>query len=186
MLDVQCSGFKRPFIPVKNSLRFGMLFMLLAVLPFAFSCGPGEGPDKKSKPLVEFAPDFTLETPEGEKVSMKDLKGSPVFLNFWASWCRPCREEMPDIEKIHQVYGKKGLKVYAVNAREDKETIGNFRKSTGAGLPILLDATGDVMKLYKIFGLPVSYFIDKEGKVAASIMGKMAYEDMDIQVNGIL
>ena len=174
------------FIHAKNTFRLGMIFMLLAVLPFVLSCGPGEGPPQKSKPLVEIAPDFTLETLEGEKVSMKDLKGSPVFLNFWASWCRPCREEMPDVEKIHQAYGKKGLKVYAINAREDKETIENFKKSMGMGAPILLDTTGDVMKLYKIFGLPVSYFIDKEGKVAASIMGKMAYEDMDIQVNGVL
>lgn len=163
-----------------------MVFLILAFLPFSLSCGSGEAPATKPMPLVEIAPDFTLENMAGEKVSMSELKGSPVFLNFWASWCRPCREEMPDIEKIQQVYEKKGLKVFAINAREDRETVEKFKKNTGVEVPILLDATGDVMKLYKIFGLPVSYFIDREGKVVATIMGKMAYEDMDIQVNGIL
>ncbi len=163
------------------------VFLILISFFLITACGNNEPEgSSKPKPLVELAPDFSLENLDGGQVSLSDLKGSPIFLNFWASWCRPCRAEMPDIDKIHEVYGKKGLKVFAINSREKNKIVEKFRKNTGISVPILLDKTGSITKQYKVFGLPVSFFIDKEGKVAASIMGQMDYQDMDIQVNKIL
>ncbi len=164
-------------------------FLILVFLVSLFSisaCGEVDLTEEKMKPFIESALDFTLEDMEGNQVSMSSLKESPVFLNFWASWCNPCRAEMPDIEKIYSIYQKKGLKVFAVNSKEDRETIKKFLDETDTDLPVLLDKEGSVMKLYKVFGLPVSYFIHKGGKVSASIIGKMSYQDMDIHVKEIL
>lgn len=166
-------------------IPFRPLILLLFVFPIISACGE-VNLDEEAKPFIESAPDFTLEDMKGGQVSMGKLKGSPVFLNFWATWCRPCLEEMPDIVKISQTYEQKGLKVFAVNSQEDKKTVEKFLANQGIDIPVLLDKEGSVMKLYKVFGLPVSYFIHKDGKVAASIIGKMEYQDMDINVNKIL
>ncbi len=166
--------------------NFGVFVFLLLGLPFIALCGNTDPAEEKPKPLIESAPDFTLESLEGGKVSMSELKGNPVFLNFWASWCTPCREEMPDIDKIYRTYRKKGLRVYAVNSRESRRVIEKFKENTGVDIPILLDKTGSVSKLYRVFGLPVSYFIHRDGKVAASVIGKMTYEDMESHAKEIL
>ncbi|MBI5185586.1 MAG: TlpA family protein disulfide reductase [Nitrospinae bacterium] len=164
-----------------------LLAALAAAFPFAFlACEKMEQAGEKPKPLVEVAPDFNLEGLDGGTVSMSGLKGSPVFLNFWASWCMPCREEMPDVEQIHRIYEKKGLKVFAVNSKEEAAAARKFLEGAGIHVPVLLDKKGEVGALYKIFGLPMSYFIYRDGKVASSIIGKMTYQDMDIHVNEIL
>jgi len=93
---------------------------------------------------------------------------------------------MPSVDKIFRVYGKKGLKVFAINAQEGKAVIEKFRKNTGMRVPVLLDKTGEVMKLYKVFGLPTSYFIRKDGTVAETIIGDMTYPAMESQVAAIL
>lgn len=166
---------------------FLLLAALIAVFPIVFlDCEKIEQAGEKPKPLVEIAPDFNLERLEGGTVSMNELKGSPVFLNFWASWCAPCREEMPDVEQIHRIYEKKGLKVFAVNSKEETAAVQKFLEGNGINVPVLLDQKGEVSALYKIFGLPMSYFIHRDGKVASSIIGKMTYQDMDIHVNEIL
>lgn len=162
-----------------------LLFFIFFSSFFVLSCG-NEGSEDRQKPSAESAPDFTLENLGGNPVSLHDLKGNPVFINFWASWCKPCREEMPHIEKIHSVYEKRGLKVLAINSREAIDVVEEFRQGADMSFPVLIDKSGDVTKLYRVFGLPVSYFIDRDGKVAASVMGKMTYEDMDYHVKKIL
>lgn len=171
----------------KNCRLSFALVAFIGVFSFAFSaCEKMEQTAEKPKHLVETAPDFSLESLEGVTVSLKELKGNPIFLNFWASWCNPCREEMPDVEKIYRIYGKKGLKVLAVNSKEESAAVQKFLEGAGISLPVLLDKNGEVGRLYKVFGLPASYFIHKDGRVASSILGKMDYQDMDIQVNEIL
>jgi len=162
------------------------LIFLLFLVPVMAACGgPGNAADKPG-PLVESAPEFTLTSLAGRQVSMSGLKGSPVYLNFWATWCQPCREEMPSVDKIFRVYGQKGLKVYAVDTQEDRAVVEKFRRDTGMKVPVLLDKTGKVMKRYKVFGHPVSYFIRKDGTVAKTIMGDMTYQAMESQVQAIL
>lgn len=109
-------------------------------------------------------PDFTLSTPDGKKLSLKDFRGKVVFLNFWASWCVPCREEMPAMEKLYQEYKDKGFVVLAVNLKDNKHDAIKFVKELKLTYPIALDPDGNVGNLYGAWGLPTSYLIDADGK----------------------
>src|SRR5690348_16998960 len=105
-----------------------LLSALVAAAPaFAQSKGGAAAPDYTSIPKMEpmkdkpAAPDFTLITPDGKKVSLKDYRGKVVFLNFWATWCPSCRTEMPDMDKLYREYKAKGLEIVAVNVKDKKD-----------------------------------------------------------------
>ena len=110
---------------------------------------PNLAPMKDNSPT----PDFTLPDPEGKKISLKDFKGKLVFLNFWASWCVPCREEMPAMERLYQQYKTKGFVILAVNVKDSRRDALAFIKELKLTYPIVLDPDGDVGLLYGAFGL---------------------------------
>jgi len=116
-------------------------------------------------------PDFTLPDPEGKKISLKDFKGKLVFLNFWASWCVPCREEMPAMERLYQQYKTKGFVILAVNVKDSRKDALAFIKELKLTYPIVLDPDGDVGLLYGAFGLPTTYLIDRKGEGLARVWG---------------
>ncbi|MBI2350230.1 MAG: TlpA family protein disulfide reductase [Deltaproteobacteria bacterium] len=117
------------------------------------------------------APDFILEDLSGKKLSLKSLKGKVVFLNFWATWCVPCRQEMPTMEKLHREYKKAGLEVVAVNFRESKEVARKFVAELGLTFTILLDTNGKVSEEYGVWSLPLSYFINRKGEFVGKLVG---------------
>ena len=119
------------------------------------------------------APDLTLSTLEGTDLSLRDLRGSPVILNFWASWCPPCRAEMPAFQQVFQEYGDMGLTIAAVNltSQDSIQEAAAFISSNNLTYPILLDETGSVGRLYKIHSLPTTVFIDSEGIIQKIIIG---------------
>lgn len=117
------------------------------------------------------AKDFTLETLEGKKVSLKDYKGKVVFLNFWATWCPPCKVEMPDMDSLYKKYKDKGLVMLAVNMQESAGTVKKFMKKNGYSFTVLMDTNGDVTELYNAIYIPITYIIDKEGRLAGKAMG---------------
>lgn len=122
------------------------------------------------------APDFTLETYNGKTVKLSDLKGKRVLLNFWASWCGPCEEEMPVMQKVYEELKEDQVEFVAVNMTIGKETIESatqFVKQFGLTFPVPLDIEGEVMKLYEVYGLPTSYFIDSDGVIRAKYFGPM-------------
>ena len=113
------------------------------------------------------APDFTLKTLAGETASLSSFKGRPVFLNFWASWCTPCRGEMGDIVAAYNAHRNQGLEVLAVNLT-DQERMKDVRKfvhELQVPFPVLLDQRGKVRKSYALHGVPTSVFIDAQGVV---------------------
>ena len=126
----------------------------------------------------EPAPDFTLPDLEGRRVGLSGLLGRVVFLNFWATWCLPCREEMPTMEKAHRELGPKGLVVLAVNYREDPAAIRPFLRRHALTFPVLLD-DGEVAKRYGLFALPLTYLIDRQGRVAARVVGSRDWSDAE-------
>lgn len=130
--------------------------------------------------------DFTLTDLNGNKVSLADYKGKPVYLNFWATWCPPCRGEMPGIEKVYRAYKDKGLTVLAVDLGEDKGTVKDFIKQNNYSFTVLLDSDQSVAEKYNISAIPVSYFIDKEGNIAAKKIGALSEEDMKSYIESIL
>jgi peroxiredoxin len=117
------------------------------------------------------APDFTLVDAAGRRVSLKDFHGKVVFLNFWATWCGPCRDEMPMMEELHREFKDRGLAVVAVNFREDKQSVRKFFDELGLTFQALLDPDGDVGGSYGVISLPLTYLIDRDGRFVGKAIG---------------
>jgi len=124
------------------------------------------------------APNFQLENLEGKLVNLWDFRGKVVFLNFWTTWCPPCRMEMPEMEIIYQDYRAKGLEILAVNLREDREIVKAFMDLGGFSFPVLLDFEVRVGKDYQIFSLPTTFLLDYEGKIKEVFIGYQPWTDL--------
>jgi thiol-disulfide isomerase/thioredoxin len=111
------------------------------------------------------APDFYFETPEGESTSLSQLQGTPVLVNFWATWCGPCRAEMPFLQQIHQDWPADKLVLLAVNVGENSSQVSQFMESAGFSFTVLLDQQAAVARRYNVTGIPATFFIDKEGVI---------------------
>lgn len=142
-----------------------------------------ESPDKQSNPEEELvdsidALDFTLEDMNGNKVSLSDYKGKTIFLNFWASWCGPCKFEMPFIEQLYLDNKDPDLVIISVNLQESKSVVSNFMTEEKFTFPVWLDLKGDVSALYGVSGIPLSLMIDKDFKVVSAHEGYMTDYEM--------
>lgn len=122
--------------------------------------------------------DFKLKDLDGKTVSLSDFKGKNVYLNFWASWCPPCKAEMPDIEKLYQETKDSDLVIIAVNLGEDKETVKSFINENEYHFKVLLDPDQSVGRKYNINAIPDSYFIDKNGNINSLKVGAMTFDEM--------
>lgn len=118
----------------------------------------------------ELAPDFVLTYADGNQVKLSDLRGRPVILNFWATWCGPCRLEMPDLVRVYQEHAADGLVVIGVNFQEDAGRIEEFAEEFDITFPLVADA-GDIARAYQVRVMPSSYFIDKDGIVKTRWLG---------------
>ncbi len=131
-------------------------------------------PGIASAPQVGFAaPNFKLKSLDGTEYSLADLKGQAVLVNLWATWCPPCRAEMPTIEKMYQEYKDQGFVVLAVNMtyQDDPTAVLPFAKQYGLTFPIPMDETGVVGSAYQLTSLPSSYFIDRKGIISEVVIG---------------
>lgn len=118
------------------------------------------------------APDFSLTDMQGRQVSLSQYKGQVVVLNFWATWCPPCREEMPSMEKLHRDYKEKGLVMLAVNVDENgRQAVEGFLQRQPYSFPILLDTQNVAQNTYGVFRFPESFIIDRNGVVVEKIIG---------------
>jgi peroxiredoxin len=127
-----------------------------------------------TNPKVGFtAPDFTLDLLDGGKLTLSELRGQPVVMNFWASWCLPCRSEMPAIEKAYQGYKDSGLVVIGLNlTSQDSESEAEaFVQELGLTFPIALDRDSSARDRYQVLGLPSTYFIDESGIIRSVVVG---------------
>ena len=160
------------------------LLALAAVLP----PGPAAAPAIAEDPVAALqlirprppkdAPDFELRTPDDRLLRLSDFKGKVVFLNFWATWCEPCREEMPSMERLHRAYKDRGLVVLAVSTdSQGANVVKPFIKQFGLTFPVALDpkmtvATG----AYQVWALPSTIIIDRQGKRALFANGARAWD----------
>lgn len=129
------------------------------------------------------APDFVLNDLAGKPVQLSDLRGSVVVINFWASWCDPCREEMPVLQAFYNQYANQGLVVLGVNATytDSKTDAISFVEELGLTFPMLFDETGEVGdQLYKVIGLPTSYWIDQDGIIRSFQLGALTEDEMKV------
>ncbi|HMQ34295.1 MAG TPA: TlpA disulfide reductase family protein [Chloroflexaceae bacterium] len=121
------------------------------------------------------APDFTLETADGGSVRLADLRGRVVLVNLWATWCPPCRAEMPAIQAVYERHGPAGLSVLAVNVAEEPATVAAFLREHGLSFAAPLDRDGAVSHAYRSSALPSSFFIDRRGVIRAIYRGPMSH-----------
>ena len=131
---------------------------------------PGPPPNPKAGFA---APDFTLDTLDGGPLTLAEMRGQPVVLNLWASWCLPCRSEMPAIEKAYQRYKDAGLMVIGLNmtSQDSESDVRAFVQEFGLTFPIVLDRDGSVQSRYQLLGLPSTYFIDQKGIIRSVVVG---------------
>jgi peroxiredoxin len=125
------------------------------------------------------APDFTLEDLRGSQVSLKDFAGKVVFLNFWATWCGPCRVEMPSMEKLWQKFKEEAFVILAVDLREGKEEVSSFMKDYGLTFSVLLDSRGEVASMYAVRAIPTTYLLDSEGIIVGRALGARDWASED-------
>ena len=151
-------------LPVRSSI-VGLFFVLLAT-----SHGAAGAPST--------APDFTLKASTGKNVRLRELQGEVVLINFWATWCGPCRLEMPKLEQLYRQYQKTGFTLLGVNLDDNSGNALGMANKLGVSFPILFDKEKQVSKLYKVDAMPMTVLIDRDGKLRYLHRGyKTGYED---------
>jgi len=123
------------------------------------------------------APDFTLRSINDQELSLSDYRGQKVFLNFWASWCPPCRQEMPDMQRLHENYGEEVV-ILAVNVGESKSTAANFMMQNDLNFTVAMDQDKNTARNYLVRGIPTSYFLDQNGIIKEKVVGGVSYQRM--------
>jgi thiol-disulfide isomerase/thioredoxin len=141
----------------------------------------GPAPD-----LDQPAPDFDLRTLDGTVVSLSDFRGRPVWINFWASWCPPCRAENPDIEAMYQKYKDQGLVILAPAIGETMDAVSGYVNRTGLTFIVGLDETTQIAANYRIVGIPTHFFIDRDGILRVWRIGSMSTGTMEKNIATIL
>jgi peroxiredoxin len=125
------------------------------------------------------APDFSLPDVAGRATRLKDFRGKVVFLNFFATWCEPCRVEMPAMEQLYQMYRDKGMVVLAVDIRESAKDVRTFTQELKLSFPALLDGDGSVAYTYGIRPVPATYLIGRDGKILWRAFGSREWDSSD-------
>ncbi|MFA5576624.1 MAG: TlpA disulfide reductase family protein [Tissierellaceae bacterium] len=143
-----------------------------------------EGEDEGEEEVeLQLAPVFTLKNLDGEEVSLEDYRGKKVLLNFWATWCKFCDQEMPDLQKFDSE--NDDIVVVAVNSMEKKANAQKYIEDGNYEFDVLLDEDGEISRMYYVSGLPTSYFIDEEGYLLGGVPGAINYDQMMEILEGI-
>ena len=151
---------------IKN-LTFGLLLSVIAATSLASSGLEGRS-----------APDFALKSSTGENLRLSEYRGEVVMVNFWATWCGPCRQEMPLLDELYQRYERVGFNLLGVNIDDDSRKAMKMIEELGVNFPVLFDSRKEVSKLYEVEAMPVTVLIDREGNVRYVHHGyKPGYEE---------
>ncbi len=126
------------------------------------------------------APDFTLKGSTGADVSLSSFRGKVVILNFWATWCPPCRAEMPSMERLYAELKDEGIELVAVDLQEPEKTVKEFIEENDYTFPVLLDSSGRVGAIYGARSIPTSFLIDAEGTAVAMVVGSREWDTEEI------
>lgn len=143
---------------------FGDLFLTRCVVALCITFALSTA--RAALPAVgQAAPDFTLKSASGQNLRLRELRGEVVLINFWASWCGPCRQEMPLLNRIHEQYRKAGFTLLGVNIDDDPAAARDMARKLGVSFPVLLDTDKRVSRLYDVDTMPATLLLDRNGKV---------------------
>jgi peroxiredoxin len=150
-----------------KSTLLGAILLILTALSLASSSLEGQA-----------APDFVLKSASGENIRLSENRGDVVMINFWATWCGPCRQEMPLLNDLYGRYQRVGFNLLGVNIDDDSRRAMKMVEELGVNFPVLFDENKEVSKLYAVEAMPVTVLVDREGKVRHVHYGyKPGYED---------
>lgn len=174
-----------------NKNRCTKIFMIAAAALFIAACNNGQESAQSENNAGEEqqhesaravpAPDFSLTGLDGRKYKLSDLRGKVVFVNIWATWCPPCRQEIPSMVKFYNKMKYEGVEILAVSEDNDVEAVRNFIAKNNIPFPIMLDQNKQVYRLYKATGVPETHLITKEGMVEASKLGPFDWMDPNVE-----
>jgi len=157
----------------------GSLFLLIAMGP---NPSPGLGRDAATsadteKDVMSKAPDFTLKDIHGKALSLSSLRGKVVLINFWATWCPPCKAEMPSMNKIYHEMRAQGFEVIAVSTDNSLSTVKDFLARNRLDFPVLFDENKAVSRQYRVFSMPTTFLIDRNGMIVEKFYGEEDWTD---------
>lgn len=167
-------------------LRMIILLLLFTAIGFALYQNLFAGGSKEVIQVNKPAANFKLAQLNGEPIELKKLNGKAVLVNFWGSWCEPCKREMPSMQDAYNHYKKDEFEIVAVNVQESDIAVKSFVKSYGLSFPIVLDKEGEVYRSWEIFNLPTSVFIKPNGKIERTYEGEMSMKQLDQWIRDIL
>lgn len=158
---------------------------LLLWLPLAFGCGPGGGDsaDDAEATLSPEAPALSAVTLDGDSISLADLRGEPVLLNVWATWCAPCRQEIPELQALHERYAPEGLRVVGVtvDSRSAEDDVRAFIREFGMTYEVWWDPDQTSVTRFEAMGVPLTVLIGPEGRIRWRHLGVLAPGDQDLR-----
>lgn len=169
---------------VARSITLGIL--LAAAVGIIISLLNFTNSEKKELETGDSAPLFSLTDTDGNTVSLQDYKGKVILLNFWASWCEPCRNEMPAVQESYNKYKDQGFVVLGVNIAENQVTAKGFANRLGVTFPVLLDSDRKVTQQYKVIPIPTSFLIDRNGKVQAVFKKELTLSEISGYVETLI
>ena len=128
----------------------------------------------------KIADDFTLPLLAGGNAALSSYRGKVVILNFWATWCQPCLNEMPSMETLYQRFNAQGLEILAVDIGQSASTVRQFIRRAGYTFPVMLDSANRVSSVYQIRAIPTTYIIDREGKIIGYVLGSIMWDNQRV------
>lgn len=157
-----------------------IIAILLFLAVSAVACGGGSG-SSPARGIAQgkVAVDFRLQDLDGKEVALSEYQGNVVMVNFWATWCPPCRAEIPEIETAYRARREDGFVVLGVSVEQARDHVAAFVDAVGMSYPVLLDETAQVYKTYRVPGLPMSVFVDREGVIQVLHVGPLTAAQLD-------
>lgn len=149
------------------------------------ACSAGAHTGSRTAAVGQAAPSWSEPTSSGAKISMDSLRGKPVYLNFFATWCPPCNEEAPDVNALQKQYAARGLRTVGIDELEDAKKAAQFVKKYGLVYPAVVD-DGTLQTEYSVNGLPVHVFIDRSGVIRKIVQGEMSKKQIASAIRSIL
>ena len=167
--------------------RWGCLALLLGVILATIILGAQLAERNRGRPASGPAPDFQLQLFTGETIGLSELRGQVVLLNFWASWCPPCRAEAPDLQALHEDFARSGLRVIGVNMLESSRAKAQaFIDELGIGYANGEDIEQRITRLYRVDAPPESFLIDRRGQVRQVYIGSISYDMISGKIQSLL